>query len=64
MSLKPGPPPVLTEEELHEAKMLRDRGTTYAKLAAIYGVSVRTIHQYLNNPDKKGRINVINATND
>lgn len=53
-----GLPPVLTQEQVDEARTLRNElRLPYHKLGALFGVSAKTIYQYINDPSKAVRTN-------
>lgn len=50
-----GPLPLLTQQEVDELRCAYAAGATLKRLHKIYGVSIKTIYQYVNNPMKPGR---------
>jgi DNA-binding CsgD family transcriptional regulator len=51
-----GPLPALTQAEVEEARTLKHgHSRTLKQLADLYGVSIKTMSYYINNPSKRGR---------
>ena len=55
--MKPGRIPQLTQAQVDEIRNLRNTEPTptYESIAIQYGVSVKTVWQYCNDPSKEGR---------
>jgi hypothetical protein len=53
--MKSGPLPLLTQQQVEQARIMRNQqNMPYKKIAAFFNVSVKCIHQYVNDPYKVG----------